>query len=226
MHLASFSLIVHDVVTHDQVGLRRVEQSFIRLQAAIGRLEFDCLTHLVMWRNKLDTLVRLLPNVRLNLDIDGLEIKAVEPAKVVPMIRDIWCCPMARRSSLGQKGKFTRVFWEKVRLEGCIIHTICIVIVVLPDVQSSPVDVSGCSVEDNPLDSSWSSTDNAIVHSQVFYALRPLIMLPVCADVGVCALFRQSSIQIMEDAFKWPSPSDFPVHVSERKLREASRPRA
>ena len=133
---------------------------------------------------------------------------------------------MARRSSFGQKGKFTRVFTEEVRLKGCIIHTICIVIVVLPDVQSSPVDVSIRSVEDNPLDSSWSCTDNAIVDGQVHGALRPLIVLPVCTDVGVCALSRQSTIQIVEDAFVWPPPSDFPVHVSECKLREASRPRA
>lgn len=177
-----------------------------------------------MRRNKLNTFVSLFPNVWLNLDSHRLEVKSPHPAKVVPMICDIWSCPVVIRSSLAQKFKFATILilGKKVLLESSCILTLNACIIVLPDVQSLSIDVSICCVEHDSLNCKRSLADDSVVDRQVNLALRPLIVFPVCADIRFGSLFRQSSIQVMENAFEWPSPLDSMVDIGKLQLREAS----
>ena len=137
------------------------------------------------------------------------------------MIGDIWNCPVVSGSSFAQKFKLTTMLGKKVLLESSSILSFNTCIIVLPDVQSLSINISVCRVENNSFDRKWSLTDDSVVNWPVHYALRPVIVFPVCADIRFGSLFRQSSILVVENAFEWPSPLNSLVHIGKFELREA-----
>jgi hypothetical protein len=134
------------------------------------------------------------------------------------MISDIWSCPVVSRSSLAQKFNFATVFCEKVLFESSLILSINIGIIVLPDGQSLSSNISIWLMEDNSFDSERSCAYDTIVNLHVHFAFRPIIVFPVCAYIGIPSFSRQGSIQIMENAFEWPSPFDSLINVGKLQI--------